>query len=505
MRRVPLLCLTILCAWTLCTAQQDAPYRVLEGAAPDGFGGGESALPEVADHITSEQRARIRAAIEASRERLRQEGTLMRSSLASAPTFGWPLKLAPGLLDEGYHGISNFVDLDPAFPGVLLDYSCGDRSYDLDSGYNHQGIDFFTWPWGWNKMDDQEVWVVAAAPGQIVLREDGNFDRNCGFDNGDWNAVYIEHADGSITWYGHMKRNSLTSKQVGEFVQEGEYLGVVGSSGNSTGPHLHMETYDAEGNLIEPYAGPCNSTTASSWWRDQQPYYDSALNRVTTGYAPAVFPSCPNPESPNVRVNFDPGPQIYFTMYYRDQLVGQLSTFTIRRPDGSTYANWDHSSPEPHYAGSWWYWWFNIPAGEQQGTWTFTVNFLGQTIERAFSIGSAASGRVPQYPVQGSLLTASRGAGSTVDLAWGSSCTDADNDFVVYEGALGDFGSHAPTLCSTAGVAAATITPAGGSRYFLVAPRNSNVEGSRGRDSAGTLRPAGTSSCVAENIAPDCP
>jgi predicted lipid-binding transport protein (Tim44 family) len=67
-----------------------------------------------------------------------------------------------------------------------------------------------------------EVQVVAAAPGTIVFRSDGHFDQNCGFGNGDWNAVYIVHEDGSVAWYGHMKRASLTSRVVGDAIAQGD-------------------------------------------------------------------------------------------------------------------------------------------------------------------------------------------------------------------------------------------------------------------------------------------
>ena len=85
------------------------------------------------------------------------------------------------------------------------------------------------------------VRIVAAAPGTIVSKTDGNFDRNCAIGSGQWNAVYVRHADNSVAWYGHMKSGSLTTKAVGETVVTGEYLGIVGSSGSSTGPHLHFE------------------------------------------------------------------------------------------------------------------------------------------------------------------------------------------------------------------------------------------------------------------------
>ncbi len=128
------------------------------------------------------------------------------------------MRAAATLSDPGYHGISNFVDQNANFPNFLLDYNCGARTYDLSSGYNHSGIDFFTWPFGWYKMDMNQVEIIAAAAGTIVFKQDGNYDRNCGFGGGSWNAVYVQHSDNSESWYGHMKNGSTTSKKVGQTV-----------------------------------------------------------------------------------------------------------------------------------------------------------------------------------------------------------------------------------------------------------------------------------------------
>ena len=133
---------------------------------------------------------------------------------------------------------------DPALASVA-DCACGSRTYDLVGG-GHRGTDIFPL-FGWRKLDNEEVIVVAAAPGTIVLKQDGNQDRSCGTlsvllpNASQWNAVSLRHADGSLTWYGHLKKNSLTPKKVGDTVDEGEYLGAVGSSGFSTGPHMHFE------------------------------------------------------------------------------------------------------------------------------------------------------------------------------------------------------------------------------------------------------------------------
>ena len=159
------------------------------------------------------------------------------------------------------------------------------------------------------------------APGIILHRSDGNYDRNCGLEDYNWNAVYVQHSDGSIAYYGHLKKNSVTSKQVGDPVSAGEYLGVVGSSGSSTGPHLHFELQDDHKNIIDPYAGPCNQIT--SWWADQRPYYDSAINALKTHSAPPDYHSCPQPATKNEQNRFEPGDRIYFFTYYRDQLAGQ--------------------------------------------------------------------------------------------------------------------------------------------------------------------------------------
>ncbi len=50
-------------------------------------------------------------------------------------------------------------------------------------------------------------------------------------------AVYIDHGNGFVTVYGHM--NDVAVK-VGQYVTQGQYIGPEGSTGNSTGPHIHF-------------------------------------------------------------------------------------------------------------------------------------------------------------------------------------------------------------------------------------------------------------------------
>lgn len=218
--------------------------------APSGGGAAPVVAEEPPDPAA---RAAIEARIEIARAELFGGSALPSDGAVPAPpAFEWPLRARDGFPYPSYFGVSNFVDLDAAYPDQLLDYNCGARTYDLALGYNHAGTDFFLWPFAWSKMFAEDVEIVAAAPGIIVAKDDGHFDRNCAFNSDPWNAVYVQHDDGSIAWYGHMKMGSTTSKAIGEAVAVGERLGLVGSSGSSTTPYLHFEVHDGANQIIDP-------------------------------------------------------------------------------------------------------------------------------------------------------------------------------------------------------------------------------------------------------------
>ncbi|WP_368236678.1 M23 family metallopeptidase, partial [Anaerotruncus rubiinfantis] len=71
--------------------------------------------------------------------------------------------------------------------------------------------------------------VYAAAEGKVSLAGwYGEYGR----------CVIIDHADGSQTLYGH---NSALMVSAGQTVKQGQKIAEVGSTGNSTGNHLHLE------------------------------------------------------------------------------------------------------------------------------------------------------------------------------------------------------------------------------------------------------------------------
>lgn len=333
--------------------------------------------------ISEEQRKHIIYKNNLVIEELKTNGIIVNQKSLSV-NFSWPLKSASNLNDYSFYGISNFVDHNPSI-NQLLDYNGGTRTYDIQ-GYNHKGTDIFTWPFGWYKMDNNNVEIVAAADGIIIGKDDDNFDRNCSFNAGNWNAVYLNHSDGSSSWYGHMKKNSLTSKNVGESVNAGEYLGIVGSSGSSTGPHLHFEVYNSGNSLIDPWYGISNSTITSSWWLNQKPYFDPKVNKIATHSDWPEFPDCPLQEILHIKNNYASGDPVYFVTYYQDQLKGMVSSYKIYTPDNLVWNQWNHSITDSFYAASWWGWSTTLPSNAAQGNWKFSVVFNGLEYTHTFQV-----------------------------------------------------------------------------------------------------------------------
>lgn len=103
---------------------------------------------------------------------------------------------------------------------------------------NHMGVDFAP-------GEGTPIGVIAAGTVIKVQANDGGFG----------NDVWVEHdVDGKqfVSVYGHMEDNSF-KVVTGQHVEVGDILGLVGSTGNSTGPHLHLEVH-VDGVPVDPLA-----------------------------------------------------------------------------------------------------------------------------------------------------------------------------------------------------------------------------------------------------------
>jgi len=362
---------------------------------PSEAQGGEFVFnPQNMECLTNIQRQNIIAQLDENITQLRRNNELAftASTRGNHPLFVWPVQKSSNSPYNEVWGISNYVDHNQNSPDQLTDYDCGTRTYDTTSGYNHRGLDVYSWPFGWYMMDNDEAEIIAAAPGQIISKSDGNFDRSCDFSTTTpWNAVYVQHSDGSVAWYGHLKSGSLTSKGVGDMVSEGEFLGVMGSSGVSTGPHLHFEVWqDATyTNLIDPYAGTCNSLNSDSWWQTQKPYLNPGINAVLTHSAQPVFNACPTTETTNRSDNFDTADNIFCALYLKDQAAGTSVNLKVIRPDNTILYDWDFPL-NANYFSSWWYWPFS-GVFDMNGAWKWQATYNGATVTHNFNVSGALS------------------------------------------------------------------------------------------------------------------
>ncbi|MFI7598568.1 M23 family metallopeptidase [Actinoplanes sp. NPDC049681] len=91
---------------------------------------------------------------------------------------------------------------------------------------------------------------IAAASGTPIHAAGKGIVVAAGPEQGYGNAVLIDHGNGFLTHYGHM---SVITATVGQHVEPGDMIGEEGSTGHSTGPHLHFEVHQGSyKNPIEP-------------------------------------------------------------------------------------------------------------------------------------------------------------------------------------------------------------------------------------------------------------
>ncbi|MBP7964914.1 MAG: M23 family metallopeptidase [Caldilineaceae bacterium] len=105
------------------------------------------------------------------------------------------------------------------------------QGFHVDQDSTHRGLDIAA----------REGTLVTAADRGVVIRAGWN-------DQGYGNLVIIDHNIDYLTLYAHLDQIDVAE---GDIVAQGQVIGTVGSTGNSTGPHLHFEIRDF-GNLTDP-------------------------------------------------------------------------------------------------------------------------------------------------------------------------------------------------------------------------------------------------------------
>ena len=126
---------------------------------------------------------------------------------------------------------------------------------------------------GFDVMDAGSALVVAAASGVVVDVHDGEYDRchaslssadvSCDGHPMRANYITLRHEGGWESSYLHLKSSSQLVER-GDEVRCGQPLALIGSSGYSSAPHLHLELLDPQGQVWDPFAGE-HSQPFSLW------------------------------------------------------------------------------------------------------------------------------------------------------------------------------------------------------------------------------------------------
>ena len=202
----------------------------------------------------------------------------------------FPLACTPG----STCWIPNYMDHDPTTG--IRDYTCGKATYNGTSGTvsRHRGTDIAIRDMAAMRAG---VPVLAAAAGRVVGVRDGMADisvrdagglkalkgKDCG------NGVRISHPGGWDTQYCHMRKGSFAVK-MDDRVTAGQPLGLVGLSGATSFPHLHLRVRKDQ-KIVDPFVGisrkgKCGPGEAPLWKADvlaTLPYRPTAL--YSAGFA----------------------------------------------------------------------------------------------------------------------------------------------------------------------------------------------------------------------------
>jgi murein DD-endopeptidase MepM/ murein hydrolase activator NlpD len=154
---------------------------------------------------------------------------------------GKALDAGPFRTDGGLRRARSHSACAPSAVRLLLPFEPKDTAF-VSQGNNgrfsHQGASRFAFdfnvPIG--------TAVVAAAPGLVLQTQDG-FDRSADMDPDQYNFVLLDHGNGVLTEYGHLRHHG-TRVRPGQHVAQGELIGYSGDTGMSTGPHLHFAAVD---------------------------------------------------------------------------------------------------------------------------------------------------------------------------------------------------------------------------------------------------------------------
>jgi murein DD-endopeptidase len=257
------------------------------------------------------------------------EATQPLVSKASVTAFGLPIDCKLG--QDCY--VMHYVDREPSQEAI--DFGCGRQTYD-----GHNGTDF-----GIANLQRMNagVPVIAIAAGKVLRGRDGVADvlianqsdktavqgTECG------NGIVVDHGHGWSAQYCHLRQGSVVVKP-GTIVKKGTVLGMVGSSGLASFPHVHL-TVRYQDQVVDPFVGIDDRKSCPIM---RQPLWAKSLDYVSTGLVSAGF--APQPptqlelwqgkyENPNISAA---SPALIFWVHSYGVLSGDVEQLQLINPQG---------------------------------------------------------------------------------------------------------------------------------------------------------------------------
>jgi murein DD-endopeptidase MepM/ murein hydrolase activator NlpD len=276
------------------------------------------------------------------------------------------------LLSNYWRVWTAYFDLDSSTG--LLDFECLSETYDGHPGDDQAILDFVA--------QDEGRFVVAAAPGTVIATSDGYFDKQTSATSTPGNEIILRHDDGSESIYGHLRKWSVMVYP-GQQVFEGQALGLVASSGQSNGPHLHFGVRQG-GVYLEPHAGVCRP--GDSLWTAQEPHFDALPATLAYGGISAVSPTAPLywDRPPNVEHYVQTaGTKTFFWNRMRYLHPGDVSRLVYTAPDASVYRDYTYDHTQL-VSFSTLIWQTTLPAVGSTGTWQVDY-YLNDVLEKTLT------------------------------------------------------------------------------------------------------------------------
>ncbi|CAN5221315.1 hypothetical protein BH11PLA2_BH11PLA2_17390 [soil metagenome] len=229
-------------------------------------------------------------------------------------------------------GINNYADVNPT-PTNNSDYRGGPWTYD-----GHDAID--AGPWGFFRMDSGFP-IVAAADGTVTATADGYFDRETTAPSTQANFVSLNHGNGWSTEYYHLATNTITVK-VGDTVKAGQVIGLMGSSGQSNGQHLHY-TARFKGAQVESGMYP------ATYWANPLPYAGDVptfgLDAVYTNYSPNADQNERGSRTTSFGTGEPGNTLLYFGIESYSLKAGENMGWKWYKPDGTLMYTDSYTTP----------------------------------------------------------------------------------------------------------------------------------------------------------------